>query len=82
MILNSKTNREVWITLEKRFTTLSRSHNNQLKNQLNNRSTKSGPMEDYLQKIRDVANELALASNPVDDEDLVLIAIRGLPDEY
>ena len=82
MILNSKTNREVWITLEKRFTTLSRYHNNQLKNQLNNRSTKSGPMEDYLQKIRDVANELALASNPVDDEDLVLIAIGGLPDEY
>ena len=39
-------------------------------------------MEDCLQKIRDIANELALASNPVDDEDLVLIALRGLPDEY
>ncbi|GMQ08672.1 hypothetical protein CsSME_00052291 [Camellia sinensis var. sinensis] len=73
---------EVWNALIKRFTILSRSHIHQLKNKLNAVSKKGASMEEYLTQIKNLSNQLALASAVVDDEDLVLITLNGLPDEY
>ena len=39
-------------------------------------------MEDYLHKFKVLADQLALASSSVDDEDLVLLILNGLPEEY
>ncbi|XP_028078599.1 uncharacterized protein LOC114280430 [Camellia sinensis] len=73
---------EVWAFLQKRFTTLSRSHVHQLKNKLNSVAKKSDTMEEYLSKIKVIVSQLALASVIIDDKDLVLITLNGLPLEY
>ncbi|GMP40630.1 hypothetical protein CsSME_00010997 [Camellia sinensis var. sinensis] len=39
-------------------------------------------MEEYLAKIKEISNQLQLASSMIDDEDLVLITLNGLPDAY
>ena len=39
-------------------------------------------MEEYLSKIKALVSQLALASVIVEDEDLVLITLNGLPSEY
>lgn len=39
-------------------------------------------MEAYLAQIKEISNQLALASMIIADEDLVLITLNGLPDEY
>ncbi|GMP63931.1 hypothetical protein CsSME_00025419 [Camellia sinensis var. sinensis] len=68
--------------LDKRFTSLSRSHIHQLKNKLSSIMKKSESMEDYLAQIKSLADQLALAASPIEDEDLVLITLNGLPSEY
>ena len=73
---------EIWTALHKRFTSLSRSHIHQLKNKLNNISKKSDSMENYLSKINALVSQLALVSSFIDDEDLVLLTLNGLPNEY
>lgn len=39
-------------------------------------------MEEYLTEIKEISSLLSLASSSVDDEDLVLLTLNGLPDEY
>ncbi|XP_028077858.1 uncharacterized protein LOC114279781 [Camellia sinensis] len=73
---------EIWNALIKRFIILSTSHIHQLKNKLNTVSKKGASMEEYLTQIKELSNQLALASAIVEDEDLVLITLNGLLDEY
>lgn len=73
---------EIWSLLEKRFTSLSRSHIHQMKNRLNNLKKGSNTMDEFLRQIQEIAEQLSLASAPIDDEDLVLITLNGLPDEF
>ncbi|CAL5415270.1 unnamed protein product [Camellia sinensis] len=81
-VCSCKSSFEVWISLEKQFLFLSRSHIHQLKNQLNRLSKKGHLMEDYLGQVKTLSDQLTLVSSPIDDEDLVLIILNGLPDEY
>ncbi|KAG5547055.1 hypothetical protein RHGRI_012926 [Rhododendron griersonianum] len=39
-------------------------------------------MEEYLEQIKAIANQLALVTASVDDDDLILAALNGLPVEY
>ena len=73
---------EIWTALHKQFTSLFRSSVHQLKNKLNSISKKTDSMENYLSKIKDLVSQLALVSSFIDDEDLVLLTLNGLPDEY
>lgn len=81
-VLHLQTSHQVWQILEKRFTSVSRSHIHQLKNQLQTVHKKSSSMEVYLSQIKEISDQLALAGTPVDDEDLVFLTLKGLPDEY
>lgn len=81
-VLHLSTIYEVWSFLSKRFTSLSRSHVHQLKNKLGSVSKKSKPMEEYLEQIKAIANQLALVTTSVDDDDLILAALNGLPSDY
>ena len=81
-VIHCQTSHEVWSVLAKRFTSLSRSHIHQLKNKLSRIVKKGSTMEDYLNQFKTISDQLALASAPVDDEDLVLLVLNGLPDEY
>ncbi|CAL5350299.1 unnamed protein product [Camellia sinensis] len=81
-ILHPKHSTELWFALEKQFTSLSRSHIHQLKNKLSAVSKKTKSMEVYLQEIKDLVDQLALACSPICDEDLILLVLNGLPEEY
>ncbi|GMQ00457.1 hypothetical protein CsSME_00047546 [Camellia sinensis var. sinensis] len=70
-VFHCKSCQEIWTYLDKRFTSLSRSHIHQLKNKLSS-----------IMKKSDLADQLALAVSPIEDEDLVLITLNGLPSEY
>lgn len=39
-------------------------------------------MEQYLEQIKDIVDQLALASSPADIEDIILETLNGLPTEY
>ncbi|XP_028095342.1 uncharacterized protein LOC114295310 [Camellia sinensis] len=39
-------------------------------------------MDTYLTQIKSIADQLVLAASPIDDKDLVLLILNGLPDEY
>ncbi|KAE9457954.1 hypothetical protein C3L33_10143, partial [Rhododendron williamsianum] len=82
VILNCHSSLEAWTNIEKRFTTLSRSHVHQLKNRLNSTAKNANTMDVYLQQIKTLTDQLALAGSPIDNEDLVLITLNGLSDEF
>ncbi|KAL7003080.1 hypothetical protein U1Q18_052407 [Sarracenia purpurea var. burkii] len=83
MVISScKNNYEVWLTLGKKFTSLSRSHVQQLNTRVNSIFKKARSMDQYLSEIKEVVDMLAIASAPVDSEDLILIVLNGFSDEY
>ncbi|KAL6971200.1 hypothetical protein U1Q18_052780 [Sarracenia purpurea var. burkii] len=71
-----------WKTLERKFTSLSRSHIQRLKIKLLNIEKKGESVEEYLTKIEDLTDQIVLASTEMDDEDLVLLTLNGLPEEF
>ena len=81
-ILNLSHSSEIWMSLERKFTSLSRSHIHQLKNKLQSITKKSQSIEEYLRQIKEISDQLSLAASSVDDEDLILQILNGLPDEY
>ena len=73
---------EVWKVLENRFSSVSRSHFMNLKSELHNLKKGSDTVDVYLQKIKVVRDKLLAVEVIVDDEELLHIAIKGLPKEY
>ena len=73
---------EVWKVLENRFSSISRSHFMNLKSELHNLKKGSDTVDVYLQKIKVVRDKLLAVEVIVDDEELLHIAIKGLPKEY
>lgn len=71
-----KSSDELWTIPKKGFRSLSKTHLHLLKSRSNNLSKQSGPMEDYLQQIKEIADQLSLISSPVTDEDKVLFFDR------
>ncbi|KAF6169353.1 hypothetical protein GIB67_016523 [Kingdonia uniflora] len=72
------TSRDVWLSLEKRYASQSRSRIMQLKNQLY--STKPGNLSIsyYLDKMNGIVDNLALAGKPVEDDDVVTIILNNV----
>ncbi|XP_028071092.1 uncharacterized protein LOC114273489 isoform X2 [Camellia sinensis] len=81
-VFHYKTSCEAWTALQSRFTSLSCSHIHQLKNKMSRLTKKGLSMDAYLTEFKTIADQLALACAPVDDEDIVLFILNGLPDEY
>nr|POE53724.1 hypothetical protein CFP56_49290 [Quercus suber] len=73
---------EVWKILENRFSSASRSHIMNLKGELHNLKKGSESVDVYLQKIKVVRDKLLAVGVIVDDEELLHIAIKGLPKEF
>lgn len=82
VVINCGSSRETWSNIEKRFTSLSRSHVHQLKNRLTATVKGSNTMDVYLQQIKNLNDQLSLAGSQIDSEDLVLITLNGLSDDY
>ena len=73
---------EVWKVLENRFSSFSRSHILNLKSELHNLKKGSDTVDVYLQKIKIVRVKLLAVGVIVNDEELLHIAIKGLPKAY
>ncbi|MCO5593936.1 hypothetical protein L7F22_047955 [Adiantum nelumboides] len=74
--------KEAWDALEKLYTTNTRARKIQLKNELNNMKKSQGMLvNDYVLKIKEVADALGSIGAPVDDDDLVSIVLKGLTDD-
>jgi hypothetical protein len=80
LIIGLKDAREIWETLKRRFTSISRSNVLNLKNDLHSIKKENNSIAKYLQKIKDA--RLATVGVIVDDEELLHILIKGLPKEY
>lgn len=82
-VIGCKTTREVWLTLEKRFSSLNRSHIHELKFALYTIAKSSTELiEDYLLRIKEILDKLANVVVVIDDEDVPLYTLIGLPSEY
>jgi gag-polypeptide of LTR copia-type len=81
--VNSVTSsRDLWTALESFFTSTSRSRLQELKRQIQTASKGDSSCDEYLLRLRRIADELAFIGAPLPDEDLVTIAINGLGSEY
>ena len=82
LIVGCATAIEVWKVLENRFSSVLRSHIMNLKSELHNLKKGSESVDVYLQKIKVVKDKLLAVGVIVDDEELLHIAIKGLPKEF
>jgi len=73
---------EVWKVLKNRFSSISRSHVMNLEGELHNIKKGTDSVDIYLQKIKVVRDKLLAVGVIVDDEELLHIAIKGIPENY
>ena len=73
---------EVWKVLENRFSSISRSHVMNLKGELHNVKKGFDSMDSYLKKIKVIRDKLMVVGVLLDDEELLHVAIKGLPKEF
>ncbi|CAL8156489.1 unnamed protein product [Prunus armeniaca] len=76
------TARDAWISLEKRFNSQSRSRILQLKHQLQTTKRGTSSITDFVDQMTAVADSLALAGKPVDDDDLIDLILNSLGPAY
>lgn len=81
-VVGLHTSKAVWDALEERYASLSRSHIIRLKKQLQTTKKGTSSMQDYLQRIKHLADKLAACAAPVSEDDLILHILDGLPSEY
>ena len=74
--------REVWNTLEQRFTSTSRANILNLKLELQSLKKANDSVNGFLQKIKITRDKLLVVGVIVDNEELICIVLRGLPREY
>ncbi|KAK6156491.1 hypothetical protein DH2020_010739 [Rehmannia glutinosa] len=73
---------EIWRTLEQRFHSISRSHVHQLKFRLHTLAKGSKSIHEYLDEVKSITDSLASVTKPMDEDDLVLYILKGLPIEF
>ena len=74
--------KEAWNALDKLYTTNTRARKIQLKNKLNNMKKGQGmSINDYVLKIKEVADALGSIRASVDDDDLVSTVLNGLAND-
>lgn len=80
-VLGLRSSHQVWESLSNRYNTLSETHVQELRDQLYN-LTKTSTIDAYIDNIKEVAQKLAAAGSPIDDDELVFCALHGLPTVY
>ena len=74
--------KEAWDTLEKLYHTNTKTRKIQLKNELNNmKKVESTSVNDYLLKIKEIADALGSIGAQPNDDDVVPTTLNGLKDE-
>ena len=80
--IGSSSSRELWMRLKEQFSTVSKTSIFQLKSNLQNIRKGSDNISQYLLKIKEARDYLMAAGVYFADEDIVILALNGLPAEY
>lgn len=82
-VIGCQTSREVWERLERRFSSTNRLNVVGLKTELQSVVKQSEEnVDSYFQRINAIVNKLAAVSIDVEQEDLVIYTVNGLPTAY
>ncbi|KAM1762795.1 hypothetical protein ACFX12_005393 [Malus domestica] len=80
--IGSTSSRDLWIQLQEQFSTISKTSIFQMKSNLQTIKKGSDSITQYLQKIKEARDYLSAAGVSFLDEDIVILALNGLPAEY
>lgn len=81
-IIGSQSAKEMWDNLHERFARVTRTSIVQMKIDLQNIKKGHESIDQYLQRIKDSRDQLAAVGVIISNEDIVIVALRGLPSEY
>ncbi|KAM2804327.1 hypothetical protein COP1_045208 [Malus domestica] len=80
--IGSVSSHDLWTRLKEQFSTVSRTSIFQMKSNLQTIRKGSDNVSQYLQKIKEARDYLSAAGVHFADEDIVILALKGLPPEY
>ncbi|CAN6708563.1 unnamed protein product [Malus baccata var. baccata] len=80
--IGSSCSKDLWTRLKEHFSTVSKTSVFQLKSDLQNIKKGTSTVSHYLQKIKESRDYLSVAGVHFEDEDIVILALNGLPSEY
>ncbi|KAA8534445.1 hypothetical protein F0562_031962 [Nyssa sinensis] len=81
-VIGYSTSRQAWLALERRFSAATRFNILQLKSALHNISKGKDSIDLYIQKIKQARDSLAFVSILIEDKDILIYVLNGLPQEY
>ncbi|KAM0042261.1 putative transcription factor interactor and regulator CCHC(Zn) family [Helianthus debilis subsp. tardiflorus] len=82
IVSSADTSNELFKRLTESYAGVSRSRVISLRSKLATHSKGNKPVAEYLNEMKAIADELALAQKPVDDDDLIVHVITHLGDDY
>ena len=80
--IGSRSSKDLWNRLKEQFSTVSKTSIFQLKSNLQNIKKGTDTISQYLLKIKEARDYLSAAGVHFADEDIVILALNGLPSEY
>ncbi|KAM2793631.1 hypothetical protein PS2_005143 [Malus domestica] len=80
--IGSKSSQDLWIRLKEQFSTVSKTSIFQMKSNLQTIKKGSDSVSQYLHRIKEARDYLFAAGVYFADEDIVILALNGLPSEY
>ncbi|KAM1437976.1 hypothetical protein ACFX14_011747 [Malus domestica] len=81
-IIGCKSSCEMWLNLTERFSAVTKATIFQMKTELQNIKKGSESVSVYLQKIKDARDHLAAAGVNFDDDDIIILALKGLSADF
>lgn len=81
-VISCTSARDMWVQLKDRFFTVTKASVFRMKSELENIKKGSEPVSQYLQRIKDARDHLSAAGVSFDDDNIVILALNGLPPEF
>ncbi|KAL5705543.1 hypothetical protein ACHQM5_023836 [Ranunculus cassubicifolius] len=81
-VIGYKTSRSLWEGLHKAYTSQTNARYYQIKNELSNIRKGSSSISDYMDRIRQLTDELSLIEQPMTNRDIIGVVLQGLDLDY
>jgi hypothetical protein len=82
MVVGQKSPRGVWVTLEKRFTSVNHSNILNLKMDLHGLMKNNDSIDFFLQRVKESRDKLEAVDVHISDEEILHVVLKGLPIEF
>ncbi|CAL2245419.1 unnamed protein product [Prunus armeniaca] len=81
-VIGSRTAREAWLNLTDRYASVSRARINHLKTEMQTAQKGGDSIERFLLRLKHIHDQLHSAGVKISDDDFVIAALNGLPQEH